>query len=136
MDVAGGASVKTAQELARHSTPVLTIGRYSHARLHDLTGALDSLPKVASGSEPQIAELHATETDDKSPAFAREQLGGKTLHIVASGDETKASPEKENARRKVLPWKTLGERRRESAKVVRAGIEPATHGFSVHCSTN
>jgi len=30
--VAGGqASVKTCQDLARHSTPVLTIGRYSHA---------------------------------------------------------------------------------------------------------
>ncbi|MEN6449959.1 MAG: tyrosine-type recombinase/integrase, partial [Thermoguttaceae bacterium] len=34
--VAGGASVKTCQELARHSSPSLTIGRYSHARLHDL----------------------------------------------------------------------------------------------------
>ena len=36
--VANGASVKTAQELARHSTPALTIGRYSHTRLHDLRG--------------------------------------------------------------------------------------------------
>ena len=42
--VASGATVKTAQELARHSTPTLTIGRYSHARLHDLTAALDALP--------------------------------------------------------------------------------------------
>ncbi len=24
----------------------------------------------------------------------------------------------------------------EESRVVRAGIEPATHGFSVHCSTN
>jgi len=44
--VAGGASVKTAQELARHSTPVLTIGRYSHARRRDLRKALDSLPSL------------------------------------------------------------------------------------------
>ena len=44
--VAGGASVKTAQELARHSSPTLTIGRYSHARLHDLQGALDALPSA------------------------------------------------------------------------------------------
>ena len=36
--VASGASVKTAQELARHSTPTLTIGRYSHTRLHDIVG--------------------------------------------------------------------------------------------------
>lgn len=43
---AGGASVKTAQKLARHSTPVLTIGRYSHARLYDLTGALEALARL------------------------------------------------------------------------------------------
>ncbi len=44
--VAGGASVKTCQELARHSTPTLTIGRYSHARLHDVKGALEALPEI------------------------------------------------------------------------------------------
>jgi integrase len=33
--VSGGASVKVAQELARHSTPALTIGRYAHTRMHD-----------------------------------------------------------------------------------------------------
>jgi len=46
--VASGASVKTAQELARHSTPTLTIGRYSHVRLHDLTAALDALPDLTT----------------------------------------------------------------------------------------
>jgi integrase len=47
--VAGGASVRTAQELARHSDPALTIGRYSHARLHDLQGALDGAGRSPSG---------------------------------------------------------------------------------------
>ena len=42
--VNSGATVKVAQELARHSTPTLTIGRYAHARLHDLSAALDALP--------------------------------------------------------------------------------------------
>ena len=37
-------SVKTAQQLARHSTPTLTIGRYSHVNLHDVNRALDGLP--------------------------------------------------------------------------------------------
>jgi integrase len=44
--VAGGASVKTAQELARHSDPALTIGRYSHTRQHDLQDALNGLPAL------------------------------------------------------------------------------------------
>jgi hypothetical protein len=64
--VTGGASVKTAQELARHSTPVPTIGRYAHARLHDITGELDALPDLmatARPAAPQPQELAATGTD-------------------------------------------------------------------------
>jgi integrase len=60
--VAGGASVKTCQELARHSSPTLTIGRYSHARLHDLTAALDALPDLMP-QEPTTQTLQATGTD-------------------------------------------------------------------------
>jgi integrase len=41
--VSGGASVKTAQTLARHSTPSLTIGIYARASVHDLAGAVESL---------------------------------------------------------------------------------------------
>ena len=56
--VAGGASIRTAQELARHSTPVLTIGRYSHARLHDIQGALEALPDLQS--HESVKENQAT----------------------------------------------------------------------------
>jgi integrase len=45
--VRGGASVKTCQVLARHSTPILTIGLYARASLHDLAGAVESLPDLA-----------------------------------------------------------------------------------------
>jgi len=94
--VAGGASVKTAQELARHSTPTLTIGRYSHARLHDLQGALYGLPSLdlkTSAPEPQAAELRATGTEDLQPgaktgaekwAQNGAQLAGKTRPGVAN----------------------------------------------------
>ena len=40
-------SVKVAQELARHGSPTLTIGRYSHVRLQDLRGALAAVPVVS-----------------------------------------------------------------------------------------
>jgi integrase/recombinase XerD len=49
--VASGASVKVAQTLARHSTPSLTIGRYAHASLHDVAGALEGLPKLSNPGE-------------------------------------------------------------------------------------
>jgi integrase len=41
----GGVDLRTAQELAGHSTPTLT-ARYSHRRLHDLAGAVEKLPKL------------------------------------------------------------------------------------------
>ncbi len=40
-----GVDLRTAQELAGHSTPLLT-ARYSHCRLYDLAGAVDKLPNL------------------------------------------------------------------------------------------
>jgi site-specific recombinase XerD len=44
--VNSGASVKTCQTLARHSTPSLTIGVYAKASLHDVAGAVEALPDL------------------------------------------------------------------------------------------
>lgn len=57
--VRSGASVKVAQVLARHRTPGLTIGVYSHVELPDLAGALSALPAIAS---PAVEEVRATGT--------------------------------------------------------------------------
>jgi len=65
--VKSGVSVKVAQELARHSTPTLTLGVYTKLGVHDLTGALGALPNLASPSpaaEPQRVAMRATGTDD------------------------------------------------------------------------
>ena len=66
--VAGKASVKDAMELARHSTPTLTIGRYAHARLHDLTAALDALPDLTTPpvTTATPAVMTATGTDGRN----------------------------------------------------------------------
>ena len=95
--VASGASVKVAQELARHSTPTLTIGRYSHTRMHDLTEALDNLPGTDHPTR-EAGELRRTGTDDcddpgqsKSRSAAHAQRAGReTMRGGARGcdDET------------------------------------------------
>jgi hypothetical protein len=57
--------VKVAHELARHSTPLLTFGRYAHVEIHDRTKALDALPSI----EPvpaQAGEAAATGADGAS----------------------------------------------------------------------
>jgi len=65
--VASGANIKVAQELARHSTPTLTLGRYAHVQLVDQTRALDALPAIAA-PRANDAALAATGTDDAAPA--------------------------------------------------------------------
>ena len=67
--VSSGASVKTCQVLARHSTPSLTIGIYAKASVHDLTGAVESLPDLTPPGRPSEA-LAATGTEP-NPAATR-----------------------------------------------------------------
>src|SRR5262249_47537762 len=60
-----GIDLRTLQELAGHSTPVLT-ARYSHRRLYDLAGAVEKLPSflpTKDGAEQPRQPLAATGTD-------------------------------------------------------------------------
>jgi integrase len=60
--VSSGASVKTCQTLARHSTPTLTIGIYAKASLHDINGAVENLPDLTPPA-PRPESLRMTGTD-------------------------------------------------------------------------
>ena len=59
--VQSGANIKVAQELARHSTPTLTLGRYAHVQLVDQTRALDALPSIEA-TRANVAALAGTGT--------------------------------------------------------------------------
>ena len=61
-----GASPKVMQKLARHSTVELTLGRYTHAGLFDLSSAVNAMPPLPIKVAPQAkrAVLRATGTDD------------------------------------------------------------------------
>ncbi len=59
--VASGASVSVCQALARHSTPVLTLGVYSHPTLADQGRALAALP-LAPLPKPNAEAMKATGT--------------------------------------------------------------------------
>ncbi len=64
--VKGGESVKVVQELARHSTPVLTLGVYTKLGVHDLSKALSGLPSLTGGA-PARERMRATGTDHTQP---------------------------------------------------------------------
>jgi len=93
--VRSGANVKVAQELARHSTPTLTLGRYSHVQVLDQTKALDGVPSIEKKpDEPQVAK--ATGTDDATAeppdgrparsACAARRLPGTPGHAITRQD--------------------------------------------------
>ena len=87
--VSSGASVKVCQDLARHSTPSLTIGIYAKAALHDIQGALESLPDQ-NVTITQRSTLAATGTDGRhisnSPSLQFPYGGvGKGRNLSVSG---------------------------------------------------
>ena len=55
-------SIETCQTPARHSSPVLTIGIYAKASLHDIAGVVESLPDLTP-TQPHCEALSATETE-------------------------------------------------------------------------
>ena len=75
--VQSGASAKTAQTLARHSTVQLTLGRYAHATLLDLASAVGALPPIDPvGPQAERQVLRATGTDGRA---AGDKQGSKNL---------------------------------------------------------
>lgn len=62
---AAGVHPKIAQTLARHSTITLTLDRYTHVGLYDLSASVNSLPAVSvEGPGAEVNVLKATGTDD------------------------------------------------------------------------
>jgi hypothetical protein len=60
--VRGGATSKVVQTLARRSTVQLTMGRYAHASLYDLTAAVNTLPSLGAACPAESSALAATGT--------------------------------------------------------------------------
>jgi excisionase family DNA binding protein len=81
-----GIDLRTLQELAGHSTPILT-ARYSHRRLYDLAGAVEKLPSFLppenNGVEAHV--LRATGTDSAAAQ-------GDEKHVVQHVGAPRISP--------------------------------------------
>ena len=76
-----GAPVKVVQTLARHSTPVLTFGVYTHVVMDDLTSALNgaisdsAAPRVPTEAVPSCSKLSLS---DAQPTPKSESVGSVT----------------------------------------------------------
>jgi integrase len=90
--VAGGASVKEAQTLARHSTPLLTMNVYSRASLLDVAGAVSGLGDLLTQqpSRPEPQQMLATGTGGRTePPAATAQ---KSAHESAHSQQAPTGP--------------------------------------------
>ncbi len=88
MLVKGGASVKEAQQLARHSDPKLTMNVYTKLSVHDLVSALDGLPAMGpTTAAPQ--SLRATGTYDSSPTKDPPQIPQQSARETVQSEATR-----------------------------------------------
>ena len=66
---AHGIMPRTAQSLMRHSDISLTMNTYTDPRLLDLQTAIESLPKIGSGSDVAVATATGTDNEKASEKF-------------------------------------------------------------------
>ena len=87
--VASGASVKTCQTLARHSTASMTIGIYAKASLHDVQGAVEA--RIGSRWTVRFSSDYnidtATVIENRLEVDFREQCWGITAAFIDRVDE-------------------------------------------------
>ena len=137
MVVRSECSVKTAQELMRHSTPSLTIDRYAHASLRDIRGAMDGLPDLSPPKPDPIAEVgRSTGTDGRhigKPFSHHLPTGGdgsgRDVAVRVGSDDVKApTPDVLSMSRNPLQSGDLdGSSRSLSGAVGTAGSGSRTH---------
>ena len=97
-----GVSLKSAQELARHSKPELTANTYTHLTIKDTAADVEKMAAIPTGQHPD--QQRATGTDAfLSKHMAKQELqrgaisGYKRskLEIIASAFEQEKSPRKQ-----------------------------------------
>jgi hypothetical protein len=132
--VSGGASVKTCQTLARHSTPTLTIGVYAKASKQELAEAVGSLPDLTRGGtapDRVVEDVSNSSASEARPLAAHWQRAGYGSGREVSDDGGPEAPRAGGPdREKSLDLSGHVAQGRDEASMGRAGIEPATPGFS------
>ncbi len=117
--IIAGVDVKTVQTVMRHSTPTLTLNTYGHL--------LDG------------AEASAVEALNAGPQQIHSKLAAIEEYAAATGcDEAEETAEntKEKRPQKTGVFANSCTDLRVSAEAPPAGLEPATNGLTVRCSTN
>jgi hypothetical protein len=93
------AKVKVIQSLARHSTPVLSLGIHAHVGLFDQTAALDALPAATPSPKSEPDSLAATRTESGSARVAHGKRAGdgsgRELSVICEHDAVSTASNRE-----------------------------------------
>ena len=130
--VKGGASVRAAQELARHSDPKLTMNVYTKLGIRDLAGALDTLPGQ-TGDPPEQRGMRATGTytPDSWGANRRDRARHRAK-VAAPRSERMMRVNPGQQRR----YAKRRDGMRRGAQKPPDGFEPSTCGLQNRCSAD
>ncbi len=134
--VTGGVHPKVAQQLARHSTITLTMDRYSHLGLIDMTAGLESLPTIAA---PEATAMRATGTMDDASNLSCTKSCNAPAEISRSQPKSPvllATHTASAQKRKDPQISKETEGVYDSSELKAVGLEPTTYGLKVRCSTN
>ena len=135
--VRSGATVKEAQELARHFDPALTLSRYTHLSISDTAGAVARLPGLTTppNNQPEAVELKATGTDPAGSLSPRlsPTSGGKRGSEKGMDDPAPTYPFPSLAPN---PWekKAVEGLEGQEREVPAVRIERTTPGLGNQCS--
>ena len=139
-----GVAPRTAQEIMRHSDIRLTMEVYTDAKLLNVSGALDALPKLSPNepSDNQPAAMRATGTDRKAdplfpPLFPPNtaQAGqSESSAVILAGNFGSETRDREKTGKSPNPKeKALSDEESDGASSVgMTGFEPATSASRTH----
>ena len=141
-----GVHPKLAQQLARHSTITLTMDRYSHCKLRDLTTAVGTLPSLAPKSTVTISATSQGSSEinrltdsfpDPSTGPKLGPMGDKKPFALTKVDETSERRTPREPGPKIISGKGLSKDEDDCEPLRKArpgGFEPPTDGLEIRCS--
>ena len=139
MLASSGVHPKTAQMLARHSTITLTMDRYSHVRLADLSQAVQGLPSLLTAPESG-AVIHFAGTQPPVPCCLpccpADDFSCNALTTLDDSSPTAVTATGVRNSGDSLGSDAISLSSIAQTEMKAVGFEPTTYGLKVRCSTD
>ncbi len=139
MLASSGVHPKTAQMLARHSTITLTMDRYSHVRLADLSQAVQTMPSLLNAPEPDgIIRFAGTQPPVPCcpPCCPADDFSCNALTTIDVPTPISLTGECVGSLGDSLSADGIYLNSIAETEVKALGLEPRTYGLKVRCSTD